>query len=905
MTITCPTCCIACPSISKYFSHQWVHRYTPNIAFPCPFPNCGKVLAQYKKLCDHKRSHARPVPPSFSTCGTDDGPGFIRCSSAGCVFKAPSTLKLLNHLDTHVRNGQVVTCICGQTFKVSSSLRSHFRRKHSNSTSFEVTYLDSCNNTSVQSTDLPDVDMEVDVDGIADVANEFLNSDSNLDAESSSTVSNDDFLKSFALMLLRLQSKAFLSATTLQFVAEAIRDIGDHAVEHQSQVFKKLSDKYNIEPHVRDAIEEEIFNKPVHDLAVGDRGALRSEHMRKKYYKENFDLLEPVEYVLSNGVEEHKYHYIPIKQSFANLLKDKSVQKLYNKKEQSRDNILKDFEDGLAFKKNKFFIENPCGIKVILYIDAFEPCDALKAARGKHKILAVYAALGNMPAYCRSIRDPIQLVMLVKDSTIKDFNYEEVFAPLLEDLKSLHDEGIEVTFEEVPQILKGCLVAICSDNLEAHTIGGFNQNFSWADFYCRFCYARRAGRVRGDVTPCHERTCLNYDKDAELADKEEKSIKGVWEASVFNKLSDYHCIEGLPSCIAHDVPEGILPKDLFLALKILVKKKWFSWGYINAKIKLINKGSSVNIRKIEKKNKKIIGSASSNLRLLQIITLALFEKVKDPNDLCWQMIVTLQEFMALVGAPKLSVDQTFHIDVLGEKYISLRKQVLPNVSLKCKHHYILHYGFLTRLHGPLQRWSTIRYESKHQYFKQASRSTHNFINPTLSLSKRHQYLQAYLREGNIFPTVVEAASVIPLKQDLYSPEVLRALEASGAMSSQLFTTTSAKYHGILYSVGEVLMIRSNDDRTIDCLLVDIIVVGKKFTELIFIGSAKLIKYHQYFGVYEVVDSNKGLISCRADQLASPDPLLPINIGEQCFTYLKHSIMVDSDSKLKKKENKHL
>lgn len=238
---------------------------------------------------------------------------------------------------------------------------------------------------------------------------------------------------------------------------------------------------------------------------------------------------------------------------------------------------------------------------------------------------------------------------------------------------------------------------------------------------------------------------------------------GMW-------LSNFHIINGLPPCIHHDVAEGFLPIDLFKALKVLVEKNWFSWAYINAMIKIVNRGSSYAIRQIKPKTKKIVGSASSNMHLLHIITLALVEKVKDPTERAWQMIVTLQEFMALVCAPA-----------------------------KCKHHYALHFGALSRKFGPLFRWSTIRFESKHQYFKSAANSTNNFINPTFSLAARHQFLQAYLREGNIFATVVQAGAVHPFKKELYSQELINGLDACGALSQAPFSSSVAEYHGVKYA----------------------------------------------------------------------------------------------------------
>ncbi|KAK3923571.1 Hydroxyacylglutathione hydrolase [Frankliniella fusca] len=257
------------------------------------------------------------------------------------------------------------------------------------------------------------------------------------------------------------------------------------------------------------------------------------------------------------------------------------------------------------------------------------------------------------------------------------------------------------------------------------------------------------------------------------------------------------------------------------------------------------------------------------------------------------MIVKLQEFTKLVCAPEMSVDETFRIELLAEQYLSLRKSVIPLVSLKCKHHYLLHYGELTRKFGPLQRWSTIRFESKHQYFKSALKHASNFINPTLSLSYRHQYLQAYLREGNLFPTSVGADSVIPFTPQLYSGEVLKALEACGDLSSPTYVASIAEYHGIKYSHGGILMLEENEDGSITSLSIDIILVVDNFKGLIFVGSEKILIYHQLLGIHEVVAStNTGCIACHIKDTAGPDPLKSISVGDRHFTFLKYAIKAD-------------
>jgi hypothetical protein len=59
--------------------------------------------------------------------------------------------------------------------------------------------------------------------------------------------------------------------------------------------------------------------------------------------------------------------------------------------------ILKDITDGAAYRNNKYFIENPDALVLVLYSDEFEPCNPLGAAKGIHKILNIYATFVNIP----------------------------------------------------------------------------------------------------------------------------------------------------------------------------------------------------------------------------------------------------------------------------------------------------------------------------------------------------------------------------------------------------------------------------------------------------------------------------------------------------------------------------
>lgn len=87
-----------------------------------------------------------------------------------------------------------------------------------------------------------------------------------------------------------------------------------------------------------------------------------------------------------------------------------------------------DIHDGQIFKSNKFFIENPGCLKLILYQDAFEIANPLGSAKKKHKVLAVYLSVANLPAYVRSNTDHMSLVLLCGEKDLKQFGYAKLFS---------------------------------------------------------------------------------------------------------------------------------------------------------------------------------------------------------------------------------------------------------------------------------------------------------------------------------------------------------------------------------------------------------------------------------------------------------------------------------------------
>lgn len=98
-------------------------------------------------------------------------------------------------------------------------------------------------------------------------------------------------------------------------------------------------------------------------------------------------------------------------------------------------------------------------------------------------------------------------------------------------------------------------------------------------------------------------------------------------------------------------------------------------------------------------------------------------------------------------------------DILGylrylihEHHTLLRKLAPTNITPKF--HFLIHYPSIIQQHGPPKRYWTMRFESKHQYFKDLVKRTRNFQNLTLTLSTRCQSLQAVHFSSDFEPRVV-------------------------------------------------------------------------------------------------------------------------------------------------------
>lgn len=372
----------------------------------------------------------------------------------------------------------------------------------------------------------------------------------------------------------------------------------------------------------------------------------------------------------------------------------------------------------------------------------------------------------------------------------------KVFETLIKDLKVLEERGIVM---HDGSAVKGTLVAISGDNLGSHSIGGFLENFSRADHFCRYCEIDRDRFVNKPQLCGTVRTAELYKSNLDdLKTSDTNSVCGIKSDSPFNQLAHFHvCQPGLPPCLGHDLFEGIVSYDLALFIDTLVKEKHFTYLQLNrCKNQFKYQGNDGNDKPaaLSPGCERLSGHAAQNWCFLRLLPLLVGDRIKNPCDNeIWQLILQLREIVKHVCAPAITAGQVAYLKVIIEEYIYYRKKLFPDHPLKPKHHYLCHYPELIIYFGPLICLWTLRFESKHTFFKQCARKLHNFKSLCKTLAERHQLLQVYLSAGNLFPPPIQVEKGTEFYVKDYNDRI-RASVASYEFESQSAVACNSEGH---------------------------------------------------------------------------------------------------------------
>ncbi|XP_031339512.1 uncharacterized protein LOC116181630 [Photinus pyralis] len=666
-------------------------------------------------------------------------------------------------------------------------------------------------------------------------------------------------LKLISSLYLTMESKYFMTNKSMQIVIDGITDLNKL---NNDYIIEKL--KTNNVVIDKAILENNLFDK-VHNAVHGE---LRSKFIRNKYYQNYFNYISPKCINLEGG---SKFYYVPIIKTIEMLFKTKNFCKAYF----SPESNVEDFSnicDGISFKNNLFYENNPHALQLILYQDAFEICNPLGSSRKKHKVVGIYFTVNNIPSRHWSKVGHIQLIGLVYEKTIKMLGFHKVLTVLLEDLKFIEVTGVEVEVDNKRINIKGSLLSVIGDNLGSHQVGGFVENFSTSGYFCRYCDFSYAHSNK----PIVYRTKSLYEFDVNMANFEAEPSKGIKHNSVLNDLNYYHvCNPGLPPCIAHDMFEGVVQRDLMLAINQCVSNKLFSYDELNIKVsKLHFLFEKKYTFPLLSKGDKLPGNASQNMMLLLLFPFVFHDDDNLHVSAIWKLILCLRRICLLLLSFKISLNQVALLKTLITEYLEDRQTLFPNVSLKPKHHFMSHYPYLTRQFGPLRHLWTLRFEAKHQYFKNAIRHSKNYKNILFSLSNKHQLFQALNATQNLlFNDSVLSDDAHILGECEVSYE-MKNLITTNIGNIDILISNYVTFRGTIYKTGQVVCYDIDAFGYFLLCKIQFILITKEYDDIYFVGQKTKIFCNYYNDLfYQFADETEINIFVKFNSLLCHEPLL--------------------------------
>ena len=902
----CRICDHQLHSVKDYLKHCRGHYNDRNARFYCCVPACIRTTYTYKGLVTHlNREHRDFECQSQKNMYRNVGVS-VRCVLDFCQRKCVDLKEMLTHLKEHLSSGLKLCCPfkqCSGLFEKKSSFTSHISRCHRNYSVQDLNpkYITG-ENASTHCGNLDDHDGNGcdDLNG-PNVTSVDIDMGSNSGHE---TLSSAEYTKYIALFLLKLQAKHMIADNTIQVIVDEMFYLQQCSLNHiNAYIQSKMTADVN----------DEVFKNIVEDTVKGitnlgcsltpksdfnqvespENGILRSQFLRKRYFHTKFNYVSPIEIVLEESDDDKKIccHYVPILKTLKAMCEHKSVQThTITSQTTCSNDYLRDVHDGQVFKQNAFFSTNPDAIQIILFQDAFEVTNPLGSSKNKHKMLGVYFTIGNLNPKCRSQIDHIQLVLLCREKYVKKYTQEKIFDNLLEDLEVLETTGITLNNGRV---VKGSILVIVGDNLGSHCIGGYVESFQ-ANYYCRYCTLSKTDIAVGPANIVGElRTPESYKQAVqEVKDNDElASSCGIKFDSIFNSLTNFHVANpGLPPCLGHDLFEGVVNYDMAIFIAYLVEKGWFTLELLNKNVErfpLI--GSDASNRPAPTVSKqKLGGQAVENWWFVRFFPLMVYGLIQDTSDAVWQLVVKLKETVEIVVSPVIHISDVAYLRVLIEEYIEDSSSLFEEHQLRPKHHFMSHCAWNILMFGPLIWLWTLRFESKHSYFKRCARLAQNWINITLTLTERHQLLQAYCFQGHIFPddVVVDKGTIFHL--DLYAMTIQESVKCLDTDAKQYTVTDEVCVFNTKYKKGMFLIVQI-DNLSEEWTFARILLVLVYQNEVNFVVKLYKSAFVADYGIYKITDTDiyTSLQCVNYDDLLDYYPLCSYKVSGSKFITLKN------------------
>ena len=490
------------------------------------------------------------------------------------------------------------------------------------------------------------------------------------------------------------------------------------------------------------------------------------------------------------------------------------------------------------------------------------------------------------------------MALLFPSQLTEKYGYQKLLKPLIDDLKVLETTGVLFKFEGHTHKLRGTVTMVVTDNLAAHALGGFFCNFSTVQKFCRFCNISKNQLLEDSNRKdwvLRTKEIYDYTINQLSGDPGISSAYGIKEKSCLNDLHYFHVAEGLPPDIAHDIFEGVAVDVISNIIHLLLEEKLITLEDINNKI------SCFSYSNVDKSNKpqplKIFSGSNFKLKetacemwnLIRLLPLMLGGCIQETNE-AWKCLIKFCVLVERLCANSFTDSDITILTMIIDDFFESYFKILPDINLKPKAHFLKHYPQMIKLFGPLLK--TLRFEAKHQYFKNLSHLSKNRKNIYSSMAKRHQFMMYlhYVKDSFLeysSPHMLNVMEAAPVALDILLSQAVK-LKLSLAHDEIFMKGTGLVYGGQKYLSGDTVVINFLNDEYQFGLIDSVISHNGKFYLVCVVLVTQY--YDSHFNSYKVYRSDNVELFL-IEQLMDYHPLGMYQVGQSQYISLKYHISI--------------
>lgn len=462
--------------------------------------------------------------------------------------------------------------------------------------------------------------------------------------------------------------------------------------------------------------------------------------------------------------------------------------------------------------------------------DDFQPLNPLGTKNNIHKVGAKYAKIGVLPKSLNSkFKTAFQLVSLFSSDVREENGNGPVFAHILEEIKKLRVNGIQITNERYNQTYK-CVklipLILSGDNLGIAQINGISPSFrsTWSCFRCNLPFSDPNVLT---VAPNNLRSRENYENDVL------NGTNGVLEESCFNGIHGYgehfHFISHAGIDLMHGIKQGLISDFL----PFIVKRCELNIEALNERIVNFDFGPAVENRPHTfKTDGKFSSTSASEAKYLLLAFPYLVYDMIDTSSKEWKLLINLRKFVKLLYRRKF--DLVKDISSLNGYVATIRELSIEfdhRITFK-NHTMSSHIASQISEMGVPADYSTELMEAKHFDVKQTDLNCKINICKTMAIKQQlkfarilfygldyHEGLKGYASKSmdaflkdydDIFDWVYRKVQSIISYYELNAVPLYSKYSKNGAKLKKGFVFEYPSSSGSFYEVTSILGIKDKD-----------------------------------------------------------------------------------------------